>query len=78
MVRESVGGERLLNQQIASKAGAHPYAVKVASEQARALTQTQIERLLSMVADAEYAVKTGRRDPRHSLDWVLMACSVAK
>ncbi|CAM3729891.1 DNA polymerase III subunit delta [Alicyclobacillus pomorum] len=73
-----LGAKGYSNQQIASKAGAHPYAVKVASEQARALTQTQIERLLSMVADAEYAVKTGRRDPRHSLDWVLMACSVAK
>lgn len=73
-----LGAKGYSNQQIATRAGAHPYAVKVAMDQAKSMQQKQIERLLTVLADGEFAVKSGRRDANHSLDWVLMACSAAR
>jgi DNA polymerase-3 subunit delta len=73
-----LGGKGYSQQQIASRAGAHPYAVKVATEQARYLSQRQIERLLTVLADAEFAVKSGRRDAVQALEWVVMTCLAAK
>lgn len=73
-----LGGKGYSQQQIASRAGAHPYAVKVAQEQARYMNQRQIEQLLTVLADAEFAVKSGRRDAIQALEWVLMTCSLAK
>jgi DNA polymerase-3 subunit delta len=55
-------------KQIAARMGVHPYAVQVAARQARRLTQAQLEELMLWAADAEYAVKSGRRDPRHALE----------
>lgn len=46
-------------QQVASQIGAHPYACKVASEQARDYTITQLERLLIRIADLDAAIKQG-------------------
>jgi DNA polymerase III subunit delta len=61
-------------QQIASEAGAHPYAVQVAQRQAQGVEPRAIESLLTVVADAEYQVKSGRRDSELTLDWVVAAC----
>jgi DNA polymerase-3 subunit delta len=64
-------------QQIAAKAGAHPYAVRVAVEQSKGSSQGQLEALLLIVADAEYAIKSGKWDMNHALDYVILACSEA-
>ena len=63
---------------IASKVGAHPYSVKVAGTQSRNASLTTLEDLLLLVADAEFAIKSGRRDPHQALDWVIMACLASK
>ncbi|GMA52130.1 DNA polymerase III subunit delta [Alicyclobacillus contaminans] len=68
-------GRGYSQQQIAAKAGAHPYAVKVATEQAKGVSTGRLERLLTILADAEFAVKSGRRTPEHTLDMVVMACT---
>lgn len=63
-------------QQIAMEAGAHPYAVRVAMKQARTVRTTDLEALLTVVADAEYAVKSGTRDAAKALEWVVASCAM--
>lgn len=63
---------------IASKVGAHPYAVKVAGTQARNASLVTLEDLLLIISDAEFGIKSGRRDPRQALDWIVMACLASK
>ncbi len=71
---KTLASQGYTQQQIASEAGAHPYAVQVAQRQAQGVEPRAIETLLTVVADAEYAVKSGRRDPELTLDWVVAAC----
>ncbi|MBX5436366.1 MAG: DNA polymerase III subunit delta [Alicyclobacillaceae bacterium] len=68
-------GERGETQaNIAKRLGVHPYAVKTAAEQAPLWTLRRLEDLLLVVADAEFEVKSGRRDADQVLDWLVMAC----
>ncbi|MCL6444505.1 MAG: DNA polymerase III subunit delta [Alicyclobacillus sp.] len=60
--------------QMAGRLGVHPYAVRVAAGQARRVSAERVERLLCVIADAEYQVKSGRRDPDHAMEWAVMAC----
>jgi DNA polymerase III subunit delta len=69
------GGKGYSHQQIAGKTGAHPYAVRVAGDQARSISPHVIERLTTIVADAEYEIKSGRRDIRQALEWVILSCA---
>ncbi|WP_054971587.1 DNA polymerase III subunit delta [Alicyclobacillus ferrooxydans] len=71
---KTLGNKGYSPQQIASEAGAHPYAVQVAQRQASRVKSRDIESLLTVVADAEFAVKSGRRDTDFALDWVVAAC----
>ncbi|AIQ14009.1 DNA polymerase III subunit delta [Paenibacillus durus] len=48
--------------QIASQLGLHPYAVKLAGEQARKFGGVQLREILSSLADLDYQMKTGRID----------------
>ena len=73
-----LGGQGMSQAAIAGKVGAHPYAVKVAAEQGRHLRPARIETFLRLIADTEYEVKSGQRDPEHALDLVLMACGSGK
>jgi DNA polymerase-3 subunit delta len=52
--------------------------LKVAAEQAHGLSMRDLETLLEVVADAEYWIKTGRRDAMQALEWVVMTCTVSK
>lgn len=70
----TLGSQGYSAPQIASEAGAHPYAVQVAERQSANLRPTDIETLLTIVADAEFAVKSGRRDTEQALDWVVASC----
>ncbi|MDI3327018.1 MAG: DNA polymerase III subunit delta [Alicyclobacillaceae bacterium] len=53
--------------QIAEQLGAHPYACRVAQQQARRYTRRQIGRILQRLADVDAAVKTGRKSDRDAL-----------
>lgn len=57
---------------IAAQAGAHPYAVKVAREQSRSFKSDTLTHLLTAAADAEYGVKSGRRDPQFALQYLVL------
>ncbi|MCL6515983.1 DNA polymerase III subunit delta [Alicyclobacillus sp.] len=64
----------MTQQQIAAEAGAHPYAVRVASNQAKRVRPEHLERLLVVLADLEYEVKSGRREARHALELAVLSC----
>lgn len=63
---------------LAGQIGAHPYALKVALSQAQGVSLDYLETLLTLVADAEYAVKSGRREVGQALDFVVMSCLAIK
>lgn len=71
---KALGGRGYSAQQIAAEAGAHPYAVQVAMRQSSHVSTTDLEELLTVVADMEYAVKSGRRDGTQALEYVLSNC----
>ncbi|GGJ14189.1 hypothetical protein GCM10010885_24400 [Alicyclobacillus cellulosilyticus] len=70
-------GGRVAWADLAARIGAHPYALRVAGRQARHLPLAALETLLTLVADAEYWVKTGRRDVKHALEAVVLRCAAA-
>jgi len=57
---------------VAARVGAHPYAVKVAREQSHAFHPDALTHLLTVVADAEFAVKSGRQDAEFALTNVML------
>lgn|GEM_PF-1713802 len=61
--------------ELARRLGAHPYALKMAGQQARHMTVHKIETLLCTIADTEFAVKSGRRDVAQALDWIVLSCA---
>ncbi|MHB1626928.1 MAG: DNA polymerase III subunit delta [Bacilli bacterium] len=63
---------------LASLLGVHPYAIKVAREQARAVPAGVAKQELVTIADLEYAVKSGRWSERTALDlWFLRHIATA-
>ncbi len=63
---------------LASLLGVHPYAIKVAREQARAVPAGIAKRELVTIADLEYAVKSGKWSERTALDlWFLRHIATA-
>lgn len=72
---KTLGQSRSSQQDLARRLGAHPYAIKMASQQARHLSVGKIEKLLCIIADSEFAVKSGRRDPNQMLDWIVLSCA---
>jgi DNA polymerase-3 subunit delta len=68
----------LSEQAMAARLGAHPFAVKMAARLAGTVSLDQVEYLLTVIADAEYDIKSGRADPELALDWVVMACLASK
>lgn len=59
-------------QQMASQLGLHPYAVKITGEQARKFSPERLARLLSELADLDYAMKTGRVEKALGLELFLL------
>jgi len=56
------------SQQTASQLGAHPYAIKLALEQSRKFTETQLAEIIKELAKMDYQVKTGQMDKVLSLE----------
>jgi len=59
-------------QQIASQIGVHPYAVKLAAEQARKFDIGKLGRVLADLAQLDYEMKTGRVDKVLGLELLLL------
>lgn len=59
-------------QQIASQLGLHPYAVKIAGEQARKFEQAKLKRILSDLAQLDYQMKSGGIDKVLGLEIFLL------
>lgn len=62
----------MTTQQVASLIGVHPYACKMAAEQARPYSRQMLESLLAELAEIDYKVKTGKVQDRHSLELFLL------
>ncbi|MDO7905490.1 DNA polymerase III subunit delta [Paenibacillus sp. JX-17] len=59
-------------QQIAGQLGLHPYAVKIAGEQARKFPPDQLKFILNQLGDLDYQMKTGRIDKVLGLELFLL------
>lgn len=55
-------------KQIASKIGAHPYTVKLATQASRNFSEAQLAKALTLIADADESMKTGRGDKQIIFD----------
>ncbi|MBW5444952.1 DNA polymerase III subunit delta [Cohnella sp. CFH 77786] len=75
---KELGGQGYSPQQMAGQLGLHPYAVKITSEQARKFSTSRLARLLSELADLDYAMKTGQTDKALGLELFLLRTSSEK
>ncbi|GIP35868.1 DNA polymerase III subunit delta [Paenibacillus sp. J2TS4] len=60
------------HQQIAGTIGAHPYAVKLAAEQARKYDSGRLNGIMSKLADLDYRMKSGQIDKGFGLELLLL------
>jgi DNA polymerase III subunit delta len=65
-------------QQIAGQVGVHPYAVKIAAEQAKSYTTAQLAEILSDLADLDHKMKSGKIDKVLGLELFLLGLAGAK
>jgi DNA polymerase-3 subunit delta len=70
-------GRGLSVQQIAQQIGAHPYACKIAGEQAKRYSREQLEALIVKLGEIDYQIKTGKIEDRHALEMFLLTMSNA-
>lgn len=59
-------------QQAAGLIGAHPYACKVAADQARPFSRKVLEVLLADLAEMDYKIKTGKLNDRQALEMFVL------
>lgn len=65
-------GQSFSQQQTASQLGLHPYAVKLAAEQARTHQASELAGWLAEAAELDYEMKTGRVDKAFGLEMFIM------
>lgn len=59
-------------QQIASQIGVHPYAVKLAMEQARKFEGEKLSHILASIAELDYEMKSGKKEKVLGLELFLL------
>ncbi|MEK3731222.1 MULTISPECIES: DNA polymerase III subunit delta [Paenibacillus] len=69
---KTLSSQGYTQQQIASQIGLHPYAVKIAGEQARKFETVRLERILNRLAQLDYEMKTGAVDKVLGLELFLL------
>ncbi|MNH78778.1 DNA polymerase III subunit delta [compost metagenome] len=69
---KELGGQSYSQQQIASQLGLHPYAVKIAGEQARKFEVSRLRHSLSELAELDFRMKSGRIDKVLGLEMFLL------
>lgn len=62
---------------IATKIGAHPYAVKMAAEQADMFSTEEMAQVLALCTETDYQIKTGRADKLLGLELLIRRISSA-
>lgn len=63
-------------QQMATQLGLHPYAVKIAAEQARLYEVDKLKLTLSRLAEVDYRMKTGKMDKVLALEMFMLQLAV--
>lgn len=74
---KELGGQGYSPQQMAGQLGLHPYAVKVTSDQARKFSAERLGKLLSELAELDFAMKTGQVDKTLGLELFLLRTASA-
>ena len=69
---KELGQQSYSQQQIASQLGLHPYAVKIAGEQARKFQPERLRNILSHLSELDYQMKTGAVDKVLGLELFLL------
>ncbi|BFH61389.1 DNA polymerase III subunit delta [Paenibacillus azoreducens] len=69
---KDLAGQSYSQHQIASQLGLHPYAVKIAGEQARKFQAAQLKQILSRLGTLDYEMKTGAIDKVLGLELFLL------
>ncbi|MEN1988797.1 DNA polymerase III subunit delta [Paenibacillus hubeiensis] len=69
---KELGQQSYSQQQIASQLGLHPYAVKIAGEQARKFQTERLRLILSHLGELDYQMKTGAIDKVLGLEMFLL------
>lgn len=72
---KELANEGYTQGQIASQIGLHPYAVKLASGQAREFTSRQLTRILAALSDLDVQMKSGQIDKVLGLELFLLRLS---
>ncbi|WP_138493296.1 DNA polymerase III subunit delta [Paenibacillus pinistramenti] len=70
---KELGGQSYSQQQIASQLGLHPYAVKIAGEQARKFSRDQLAQSLSRLAELDFKMKSGGIDKVLGIEMFLLS-----
>lgn len=69
---KQLGGQGISQQQMASQLSLHPYAVKVAAEQAKTYDVRKLQSAVIQLAEADYRMKTGQIDKVLALELFML------
>lgn len=69
---KEMSGQNYSQQQMAGQLGLHPYAVKIASEQAKRFEAARLRGILASIAKLDHEIKTGAVDKVFGLEMFLL------